>query len=306
MNMKVRGRTDILLILCGLLVWFLADADRIRSAAAQALDLCARSVIPAMFPFMVVSGLLVSLGFGAWISPHLAGCMTPLFRLPGCASSALLLGLVGGYPIGAQTAAGLYRDRLLTREEAQRLLTFCNNANPVFLISVLGAGVFGSVRVGVWLWLIHVASALLTGLVFRKSRHSTARQYVLRSFPCQTISLAGAFAEAMRTALNGTLAVCASVVLFYVLATPFRALGGLAGAALTGTVELFSLVPLLTPNRAGFILAAACAGWGGFSVLFQTIAVLEGSGLHPVSCLKGKLVQSLFSGLLAAAVSFLL
>lgn len=41
MNMKVRGRTDILLILCGLLVWFLADADRIRSAAAQALDLCA-------------------------------------------------------------------------------------------------------------------------------------------------------------------------------------------------------------------------------------------------------------------------
>ena len=123
MNMKVRGRTDILLILCGLLVWFLADADRIRSAAAQALELCARSVIPAMVPFMVGSGLLVSLGFGAWISPHLAGCMTPLFRLPGCASSALLLGLVGGYPIGAQTAAGLYRDRLLTREEAQRLLT---------------------------------------------------------------------------------------------------------------------------------------------------------------------------------------
>ena len=296
MNMKVRGRTDILLILCGLLVWFLADADRIRSAAAQALELCARSVIPAMFPFMVVSGLLVSLGFGAWISPHLAGCMTPLFRLPGCASSALLLGLVGGYPIGAQTAAGLYRDRLLTREEAQRLLTFCNNANPVFLISVLGAGVFGSVRVGVWLWLIHVGSALLTGLVFRKSGHSTARQDVSRVFPCQAVSLAGAFAEAMRTALNGTLAVCASVVLLYVL----------AGAALTGTVELFSLVPLLTPNRAGFILAAACAGWGGFSVLFQTIAVLEGSGLHPVSCLKGKLVQSLFSGLLATAVSFLL
>ena len=105
--MKVRGRTDILLILCGLLVWFLADADRIRSAAAQALELCARSVIPAMFPFMVVSGLLVSLGFGAWISPHLAGCMTPLFRLPGCASSALLLGLVGGLAVVAALCVGI-------------------------------------------------------------------------------------------------------------------------------------------------------------------------------------------------------
>lgn len=306
MNMKVRGRTDLLLVLCGLLVWFLADADRIRGAATQALALCARSVIPAMFPFMVVSGLLVSLGFGAWIAPHLAGCMTPLFCLPGCASSALLLGLVGGYPIGAQTAAGLYQDRLLTREEAQRLLTFCNNANPVFLISVLGAGVFGSVRVGVWLWLIHVASALLTGLVFRKSGSRSARQKVSRPFPCQAISLAGAFAQAMRTALSGTLAVCASVVLFYVLASPFRALGGLAGAALTGAVELFSLVPLLSPDRTGFVLAAACAGWGGLSVLFQTVAVLEGSGLNPGSCLKGKLVQSLFSGLLAVAAAFFL
>ena len=114
MNMKVRGRTDILLILCGLLVWFLADADRIRSAAAQALDLCARSVIPAMFPFMVVSGLLVSLGFGAWISPHLAGCMTPLFRLPGCASSALLLGLllfICGIPVPGVRARCARRHR---------------------------------------------------------------------------------------------------------------------------------------------------------------------------------------------------
>ena len=67
--------------------------------------------------------------------------MASLFRLPGCAgSAALLLGLVGGYPIGARTAAELYASGDLTRQEAERLLTFCNNSNPVFLISVLGCG----------------------------------------------------------------------------------------------------------------------------------------------------------------------
>ena len=65
-------------------------------------------MVPALFPFLAVSSLLVSLGFGEWVSPHLAGVMGPLFRLPGQASSALLLGLVGGYPIGAKTAADLY------------------------------------------------------------------------------------------------------------------------------------------------------------------------------------------------------
>ncbi|MFR0770562.1 MAG: hypothetical protein ACLSHO_14075 [Dysosmobacter sp.] len=74
---------------------------------------------------------------------------------------------MGGYPIGARTAAELYASGDLTRQEAERLLTFCNNSNPVFLISVLGVGVFGSVRAGLWLWLIHVCAALLTGLLFR-------------------------------------------------------------------------------------------------------------------------------------------
>ena len=163
--MKKRWRADACLILCGILVWFLTDAGRVRAAAAEALTLCGESVIPALFPFLAVSGLLVSMGFGEWISPLFAGLMGPLFRLPGQASSALLLGLVGGYPIGARTAADLYRQGLLTAGEAERLLAFCNNSNPVFLISVLGVGVFGSVRAGVWLWLIHLLSALLTGLV---------------------------------------------------------------------------------------------------------------------------------------------
>ena len=140
MRMKRRIRTDVCLILCGILVWFLADARQLRLEAAKALTLCAGTVIPALFPFMVVTGLLVRLGFGQWLAPDMAGLMASLFRLPGCAGSALLLGLVGGYPIGARTAAELYASGDLTRQEAERLLTFCNNSNPVFLISVLRPG----------------------------------------------------------------------------------------------------------------------------------------------------------------------
>jgi len=300
MRMKRKSvRADLCLVLCGVLIWLLADAGRVRAAAAEALALCARTVIPALFPFMVVSGLLVSLGFGEWVSPHLAGLMGPLFRLPGSASSALLLGLVGGYPIGARTAADLYREGLLTRDETERLLVFCNNSNPVFLISVLGLGVFGDIRTGIYLWLIHILSALLTGLLFRGSEH-TARRAAARPLPVRTAALSTAFVEAVRSALSGILSVCAFVVLFYVAVSPLKAVGGTLGTAMVGAVELFSLTPLLTPGRFAFLLAAFCSGWGGLSVLAQTAAVLDGTDLRLGPCFRGKAVQGLLSLLLAA------
>ena len=304
MRMKNQPRRDLCLILCGVLIWFLADAARVRQAASEALILCGRTVIPALFPFMAVSGLLVSLGFGEWLSPHLSGLMTPLFRLPGCASSALLLGLVGGYPIGARTAAELYVAGQLTQDEAERLLAFCNNSNPVFLISVLGAGVFGDVRRGIWLWLIHVLSALLTGLLFR-SGGIGQRRCVTRKIPFRAVSLPSAVVTAVGRALSGMLSVCAFVVLFYVLASPLRELGGWLGALLVGTVELCSLTPLLPPTSAGFLLAAFCTGWGGLSVLCQTAAVLDGTDLSLRTALLGKLLQGAFSALLASAIILL-
>jgi len=68
-------------------------------------------------------------------------------------------------------------------------------------------------------------------------------------------------------------------------------------------MELFSLTPLLAADRFSFVLASGCAGWGGLSVLAQTAAVLEGSGLSLRPCLRGKAVQGLLSAALAALMA---
>ena len=302
MYMETRWRKDACLVLCGLLAFFLWDAARVRKAAVQALGLCAGTVIPSLFPFLAVSSLLTALGLGEWLAPQLSGLMTPLFRLPGCASAALGLGLVGGYPIGAQTAAGLYRQGLLTEDETLRLLTFCNNSNPVFLISVLGVGVFGSFRAGLTLWLIHLMAALLTGLCHRGGKRPRRKgpppALVFRAVPFST-----AVVEAVRSAANAMLSVCAFVTLFYVLVHPLVRRGGLLCTAAAGTVELFSFTAMLSPDLPSFVLAAACAGWGGLSVLCQTAAVLDGSGLPLAPCIRGKALQALFSALLALALA---
>ena len=291
------------LLICTAVLWLLIlYSDAVRACVTEALGLCARSVIPALFPFMAVSSVITALGLGELLSGPFGNFMS-LWRMDGAAASALIMGFVGGYPTGARTAAELYRDRLLTREETERLLTFCNNANPVFLITVLGQGIFGDLRTGMWLWLIHVAAALLTGLLLgRGSRRST---HARRSVPPVFLaaSLPSAFVDGVRSALTGTLNVCAFVVIFSLAALPLRAIGGTAGAMLTGALELFSALPRLPADRAGFVLAAGLAGWGSVSVLCQTAVILRAEGLSATPCLRGKAVHGLLSALLAVMLA---
>lgn len=302
--MKSSWRAPVMLLAITGLFWLLLDAADVRSAVGEGLALCAQSVVPSLFPFLVMSSLLLSLGFGEGVAGPLSGLMG-LYRMGGAGGSALLLGLVGGYPVGARTAAELYRDGLLSREEAERLLTFCNNSNPAFLITVLGLGVFRSVRVGVWLWLIHVASALLAGLLLGRGKPGAASRAKapIRRTNVRTVRFSAALVSAVRSGLEAILGICAFVVFFYVLAQPLRSLGGVAGTALVGLVELFSTTPRFTADAVGFVLAAGLAGWGGISVHCQTLAVLGDSGLSAAPCVAGKAVQGILSALLAAVLA---
>ena len=296
--MKKRLQTAMLLLLTPAALWLLLDTS-VRDAVGAALALCARSVIPALFPFMVVSSMLVALGLGELLSAPLGGLMA-LYGIGGAGASALVLGLIGGYPMGGRTAAELYRDGLISQDETERLLSFCNNANPAFLINVLGTGIFGSFQAGLWLWLIHIASALTAGLLVGRPRRGSALHSART--PAAAFRAAGissVFVSAVQTALRSILNVCAFVVVFCVLSLPFRTMGGTVGALASGLLELFSTLPLLTPNRTGFVLAAGLSGWGGVSVLCQTAALTADTGLSLRRCALGKAVQGLLSALLA-------
>ena len=159
----MREKLGLLGCLAALGVLLLCSADTAR-AVREGLALCAGSVIPALFPFLAVSGLLTALDAGA--APGRGRML--LARVLGCGpagAGAFLLGLVGSYPVGARTVAQLYREKRISRPEACRLLLFCNNCGPAFILGVAGLGCFGSLRAGGLLWAVHMLAALGIALV---------------------------------------------------------------------------------------------------------------------------------------------
>ena len=299
----MKGKIAITAALCALLEMILAPQQMIDSAR-YALRLCAELIIPSLFPFFVVSGLLNRLGFSARLAGRLSRPAARLYGISGAGATALFMGLIGGYPLGAAYIADMRRQGLISAEEGERLMGFCNNSGPAFLIGSIGAGVFGSARLGLGLYIIHILSALITGLFFRGSGRYKAQ------LPHLPESRGSALIESVRQAAQSILSVCGFIVCFCVIiglmdaggyfslfAGRLASLTGLelhsARALLSGVLELGSGIGAmrgLSPSPVNLAIAAGIVGWGGVSVHFQTYAVLAESDIKGDLHLTGRLI----------------
>ena len=278
----------------------LARSAEAAQAVRDGLALCAGSVIPALFPFLAVSGLLTALDAGA--SPALG----PLARLLGCSRAgarAFLLGLTGSYPVGARTVAQLYRRGGISRREACRLLLFSNNCGPAFILGVAGLGCFGSLRAGVLLWGVHILAALVIALALpRRAAEPPERPGSVPPRP----PLVPALIAAVRDAAGTMVYICGFVVFFLVLLRVLGRVTGLSHPVLSGAVELTQGILALPHTRRGFVWAAGLLGWGGLSVHGQSAAVLSGTDLPMGPYLAAKAAHAAVSVLLAWPVSMCL
>lgn len=293
------------------------------AGAKDGLTLCFNVIIPSLFPFFVLSSLVVDLGLAAYLGRAMEGLMRPLFRVSGSCAAAVALGFIGGYPVGARTALQLYQQGLCSKTEAERLLAFCNNSGPAFILGVVGAGIFGDSRVGLLLYLTHAFASLLVGLLFRfyGGGRREARSAPSRPKPIQTVTLPAAFTGAVSRSLQSTLNICAFVVFFAVvlrLLSAYGVLSALAGLLslagfeaewakrlVAGLLELSSGVASLRGGSqlAGRVsMAAFMLGWAGLSVHCQVLSFLVDSGLSARIYLAGKLCH----GLIAAGLTYAL
>ncbi len=283
-------------------------------SARTGLELCGNVIIPSLFPFFVLSSLVVDLGLAGYLGRALEGVMRPLFRVGGSCASALALGFVGGYPVGARTAISLYQQGMCTRTEAQRMLAFCNNSGPAFVLGVVGAGVFADSKVGVLLYLSHMLASCIVGVVFRfyGPRESGSEPRPRPTFQAKRFT--AAFTQAVTGAMGSTINICAFVIFFTVILRLLTLSGILPALALllsrilgplgltedwcrkllTGVVELTSGVAGLSQGGtlAGSVsMAAFMLGWAGVSIHCQVLTFLADSGLSPGTYFMGKLLH---------------
>lgn len=279
----------------GMLVLIL-DSQTALKGMREGIELCLRTLVPSLFPFFFLSILLTG---------SLLGSKLKIFRpigqlcgIPAGAESLLAVGLLGGYPVGAQNVALAYHSGSLSKFDAERMLAFCNNAGPAFLFGIVGAA-FDSDWIPWALWGIHMLSALIVGMAFGPNAR------------CGTVVVQHtsiSMTEALQKSLSVMAQVSGWVILFRMLLTYLNRwflwlLPTEANVIFSGILELSNgCVQLRNLENEGFrfVAASVMLALGGICVCFQTSSVAK--GLRLKYYFPGKLLQAALSFLMALCV----
>lgn len=297
-------------------VLLLAAPSVTMSAASGALLLCGTNIIPALFPFLVCADLFLSLNVTAVFGNLLRPLMQPLFRVRAESAVAFVMGIISGYPVGAKVTADLVCRGELPRAQGERLLAFCNNSGPLFLLGAVGSGMLGNPKLGILLYVAHFLSSLTVGIALRcfgkrESSRPAAPPALSASKPFGTL-----LGDAVSHAADSIFTICGFVLLFQILLALAEHLGIVTltehlflRAHLPHTAARPLLYALLEPTGACracadiyadspllcLMLISAAVGWSGLSVHLQVAAVVRHAELRLHYYWLGKTLQAVLA-----------
>ncbi len=280
--MKRTGKISAILAVCTAagLLW---KTQEVAQGVRTGLSVCAGTVIPSLFPFMVLAGLIASTKAGTQLSQAVSTVTKRILGLPEALGAVLLMSFIGGFPVGAKMLSTMLERHQIDSRTASLALCYCVNAGPSFLISAVGAAMLGSLRAGVILLSAQILSALIVcGVVSRRKKAAIP--------PLTTPQMtSGAFVEAVRGAASGMLGICAFITAFSALTALLKALGifdaacsalahlfpqlgvSFFSALFTGLLEVTNgcKAAAALHTQTGFVLCAFLISFSSLSISFQ-------------------------------------
>lgn len=280
---------SICLLACLLLICFSPQA---KVGVMQGLKICGNVLIPSMFPFLVLSNFINLSSVSATLGKGLGPLFSRLFHLPENVTSVILLSLSSGYPTGAVMTSSLLEHQEIDRETAARLLKFCFNSGLPFAVTAVGSIMLGSPKLGFFLYLSNLCSALLIGIIDGRRYPKNAREYHIT----YAMNLTDALSEGVKKGTSAMINVCAYVILF-------SALDGLLGGYITYRDYLVPLMEITAGSLecAGDVslpLLAFYLGFGGVCIHLQLAFAVRQAGMRFRTFFKYRLLQGGLSYLL--------
>lgn len=120
-----------------LIIAVLSHPDATFQYAYEGLYQWAAKMIPTLFPFMMISSIMVYSGADLELGRMLSIPLKRIYKYSTHGLYAIFMGFFCGFPMGAKVVSELYEYNRLSKEEAISLLGFCNNIGPAYFLGII-------------------------------------------------------------------------------------------------------------------------------------------------------------------------
>lgn len=270
------------------------------------------NLLPSLFPFFVMSDLLLAYGFVDIISFFLGAIMTKWFYLPKDAAFAFFVSLFSGFPSGSKYVNDLLNTKKISIDDANYLIMFTHFANPFFIVTTIGLFLLSNVKAGYIILISHILSNIIVAFIFRKKKvilnndNNYKKAFYLSSpdKPFITI-LTNSIFKSFKTLVN----MLGIIMIFLMITTIIKKiipLTGITNGLLSGFLEMtqgvkyISSLDISLPIKASIL--SAIVSFSGLSVHFQVKSIIDGTDIKYSNFLKARVVQSFISFFLTLTI----
>lgn len=252
---------------------------------------CTEILIPSLFPLMFLSRFVIFSGMFDFLKKPLDKIMRFVFYLPGCAAPAVLLSLIGGYPVGASSVKALFEKNEISNEELNRMMIFAVNAGPAFIINVVGETLLKNRSLGIMLFLIQSSVSVILGITAGiAARIKKIKFNKSKKINNEKIKISEAVVLASSKTSVSIVEMCALITVFTVIISLFENLNILNFLAekfclnsknfsclIFSSLEITSGSFFAAKNHVSFPLICLGVSYGGLCTHFQIASILSGT-----------------------------
>lgn len=312
---KIISSVLIMAVLLFVMFEILTSSSTILETVGFSFNVWKNNIFPSLFPFFVLSEILINYGFIELVGELFKPVMNKFFKVKGVGAFVFIMSLVSGFPSNSKYVRELYLKGLITEREGTKLLTFTHFSNPLFILGTVSILFLNNKEVGLLILLCHYLGNFFVGLAFRnycvsnrEDTHVSLKRAIINMHKKRMENnrpFGVVVSDALMNGINTLLLIFGVVTLFLVITTIIDnniSLSSYYQSILNGIVEMtqgLKYVSLLDiPLKIKGTLSVFIISFGGISVHMQIISILSDTKIKYFPFLVARIIHSLVSSFL--------
>lgn len=305
----------IIFILIFLCFEILTESKSILKSVSFSLSIWKNNIFPSLFPFFVLSEIMIKYGIPEFLGGLLKPFMNKLFKIKSAAAFTLVMSIISGNPSNAKYTRELYLNGDLNKYEATKILCFSCFANPLFILGTVSIMFLDNKLVGPLILFCHYIGNFIIGIFLRNyypSENEKTKISLINSINSmhqKRISNKSSFGEIFTNSLINSintllliLGVMTICLVFTTIIDNNISLNSVFQSILNGSVEMTQGLKYISlealPLKIKTILSVMILSFGGFSIHLQIVSILSDTDIKYLPFLCARILHAVISGVL--------